>query len=59
MIRMEELLIGKVKQRELLFNTGCRDYKDQNKRCEAWEDIGRELNMSGEWMFACVTEVVV
>lgn len=48
MIRMEELLIEKVKLRELLFNTKCRDYRDQNKRCEAWEEIGRELNMSGK-----------
>ncbi|KAK9737421.1 Alcohol dehydrogenase transcription factor Myb/SANT-like [Popillia japonica] len=46
---MEELLIEQVKQRELLFNSRCRDYKDQNKRCEAWEEIGREMNMSGEF----------
>ncbi|GJQ82868.1 hypothetical protein Trydic_g2606 [Trypoxylus dichotomus] len=46
---MEELLIEKVKQRELLFNTRSRDYKDQIKRCEAWEAIGKELNMSGDF----------
>ncbi|XP_012135376.1 uncharacterized protein LOC105661843 [Megachile rotundata] len=44
---MEELLIEKVREREVLYNHGLPDYRDQHIRQAAWEEIGRELQIPG------------
>lgn len=42
---MEEKLIEQVRLHEVLYNHKLVSYKDQHIRQEAWEEIGRELQM--------------
>jgi hypothetical protein len=42
---MEEMLIGKVRQRNFLYDTKSPDYRDQHMRANAWEGIGKELKI--------------
>lgn len=42
---MEEFLIQKVKQYQVLYNVKSCNYRDQNTRHEAWDQIGRDLNI--------------
>jgi len=44
---MEEKLIEQVRVHEVLYNCKLSSYRDQNIRQEAWEEIGRELQMPG------------
>jgi len=44
---MDELLIEKVRDHEALYNHGSRDYRDQQQRQTAWEEIAKELKISG------------
>lgn len=44
---MEEKLIEQVRLHEILFNCKLASYRDQHVRQEAWEDIGKELKISG------------
>ena len=44
---MLHLLIEKVKEHEVLYNHRLSDYRDQHIRQAAWEEIGRELQISG------------
>jgi hypothetical protein len=45
---MNEQIIEKVRQYEFLYNQHLRNYRDQNMRQEAWEEIGKELKISGK-----------
>lgn len=45
---MEELLIEKVRQYEVLYNVKSSNYMDQRMRQEAWEEIGQELKIRGK-----------
>jgi len=42
---MEEMLIGKVRQRTILCNTNSPDYRDQHMRANGWEGIGKEMKI--------------
>jgi hypothetical protein len=42
---MEEMLIKKVRQRTLLYDTESPDYRYQHMRTNAWEGIGKELKI--------------
>jgi len=42
---MEEMLIEKVRQRTFLYDTKSPDYRDQHMRANAWEGIGKELEI--------------
>jgi len=42
---MEEMLIEKVRQRNFLYDTKSRDYRDQNMRANEWEGIRKELKI--------------
>jgi len=53
---MDEQLIEKVKEHEVLYNHGSHDYRDQHIRQSAWEEIGKELNISGK--YKCVLSFV-
>lgn len=44
----KELLIEKVRQYDFLYNQRSKNYRDQNMRHEAWEEIGKELKSTGE-----------
>ncbi|XP_050421614.1 transcription factor Adf-1-like [Adelges cooleyi] len=44
---MYELLIEKVRQHEVLYNVGSVNYRDQQIRQAAWEEIGKELKLPG------------
>lgn len=46
---MDELLIEKVRQHEVLFNVKSSSYMDQRMRQEAWEEIGQDLNITGKY----------
>jgi hypothetical protein len=46
--KMNEQIIEKVRQYEFLYNQHLRNYRDQNMRQEAWEEIGKELKISGK-----------
>jgi len=46
---MEEMLIGKVRQRAFLDDNKSPDYRDQHMRANAWEGIGRELKIKREF----------
>ncbi|PSN31944.1 hypothetical protein C0J52_21413 [Blattella germanica] len=47
-MRTMELLIEQVRLHDILYNTESPNYRDQQKRQEAWEKIGRELQMKAE-----------
>lgn len=47
-VRLEQLLIEQVRQREFLYNPNLIDYRDHKMRQKAWEEIGQELKMTGE-----------
>jgi hypothetical protein len=52
---MEEMLIEKVHQRTFLYDTKSPDYRDQQMRANAWEEIGKELNMKRKfYVFTCM-----
>jgi hypothetical protein len=40
---MEEMLIEKVRQQTISYDTKSPDYRDQHMRANAWEEIGKEL----------------
>ncbi|XP_056629799.1 uncharacterized protein LOC130440569 [Diorhabda sublineata] len=42
---MEEMLIEKVRSRVFLYDPKSPDYRDHEKRTNAWEEIGAELKM--------------
>jgi hypothetical protein len=42
---MEEMLIGKVRQRTFLYDTKLPNDRDQRMRANAWEGIGKELKI--------------
>ncbi|XP_031338864.1 histone-lysine N-methyltransferase SETMAR-like [Photinus pyralis] len=44
--KMEEKLIEAVRRRSYLFDMVSPDYRDHRVRQEAWEEIGKELNIS-------------
>lgn len=48
---MDELLIEKVREHEILYNHGLQDYRDQLIRQTAWNEIGKELQISGEYKY--------
>ena len=39
------MLIEKVRQRTFLYDTKSPDYRDQHMRANAWEEMGKELNI--------------
>lgn len=45
---MEEMLIEKVRSRVFLYDLKSPDYRDHEKRNNAWEEIGKELNIKPE-----------
>lgn len=44
-----DLLIDGVKKYELLYDYNNPNYRDQLARQEAWNDIGRQLRVSGKF----------
>lgn len=49
-LRMDDiLLIENVRKHEFLYNNGSSNYRDQNIRQAAWEEIGRELQIPGNY----------
>lgn len=46
---MEEILIEKVRAHKVLYDSGSHDYRDQQVRQTAWEEIGRDLRISGDF----------
>ena len=42
---MEEMLIEKVRQLTFLYDTKSPDYRDQHMRANAWEGVGKELQI--------------
>ncbi|KAF5274997.1 hypothetical protein FQA39_LY06934 [Lamprigera yunnana] len=44
---MEEMLIEKVREHPILYDHGSHAYRDQNIRQAAWEEIGKDLNITG------------
>jgi len=44
---MDELLIEKVREHKALYDHGSTDYRDQQIRQNAWEEIGKELKITG------------
>ena len=43
------MLIEKVRQRTFLYDTKSPDYRDQHMRANAWEGIGKELEIKREF----------
>jgi hypothetical protein len=41
----EDMLIEKVRQRTFLYDTKPPDYRDQQMRANAWEEIWKELKI--------------
>lgn len=46
---MDEILIEKVRLHECLYNTRSYNYRDQNMRNQAWEEIAQELGIPGKY----------
>jgi hypothetical protein len=44
-LEMEEILIGKVCQQTISYDTKSPDYRDQHMRANSWEGIGKELKI--------------
>jgi 5'(3')-deoxyribonucleotidase len=45
---MEEMLIEKVRQQTILYDTKSSDNRDHHMRTNAWEEIGKELKIKRE-----------
>lgn len=45
---MESALIDQVKEHPCLFDIKSKYYRDQTMRQEAWEEIGKEINLTGK-----------
>lgn len=52
---MEEMLIEKVREHNVLYDHGSSDYRYQHIRKNAWEEIGQELKISGMFHFLSKT----
>lgn len=50
----EELLIDLVREREFLYNTRSKTYKNVLKRNAAWEEIGQILNRPGNYILEVI-----
>ncbi|KAF0714353.1 transcription factor Adf-1-like [Aphis craccivora] len=50
---MEEMLIEKVREHNVLYDHGSSDYRDQHIRKNAWEEIGQELKISVSYECTC------
>jgi len=48
---MEEMLIEKVREHNALYDHGSPDYRDQQIRQNAREEIGQKLKISGMFYF--------
>lgn len=48
---MEKILIEKVREHEVLYNQVAPNYRDPNIRQEAWDAIGKELQITGMNLF--------
>jgi hypothetical protein len=46
---MEEELIEHVRCRPLLYDPSNREYRNQNFRKEAWDEIGEKFEISGQY----------
>lgn len=46
---MDEKLIELVRNHEVLYNHSSAEYRDQTIRQEAWEEIGRHLQITGKF----------
>jgi hypothetical protein len=57
--KLEELLIELEKQHEVLFDINSVKYRDQHVRNEAWEEIAREMNLSGLYFIFCSSNTIV
>jgi hypothetical protein len=52
---MEDTLIEKVCQWTFLYDTKSRDYRDQHMRANAWEEMGKELEIKCKfYIFTCM-----
>jgi hypothetical protein len=49
-VNMEEELIEHVRCRLLLYDPSKRDYRNQNVRKEAWDEIGEKIEISSQYM---------
>lgn len=52
---MEEMLIEKVREHNVLYDHGSSDYRDQHIRKNEWEEIDQELKISGKFHFLSKT----
>lgn len=48
-VGMEEILIEKVRQFEILYNVNHPQYKCHEKRLEAWQEIANEFGVTGKY----------
>lgn len=57
----DESLIENVQIHPILYNLKLPQYRDHNMRQEAWEEIGKELNMPGKQgkLIACSNSFVL
>ena len=60
MAALEEKLAEAVRQFPVLYNKSCRDFKDNNKKRVAWEDVAKQVGLqtgmyySIEYSFICL-----
>ena len=59
MAALEEKLAEAVRQFPVLYDKSCRDFKDNNKKRVAWEDVAKQVGLqtgmyySIEYSFIC------
>lgn len=57
---VEELLIEKVRGYSFLYDSKQKHYRDSNIRQAAWEEIGKELQMSGKsYLFIFISSLLL
>ena len=60
MAALEEKLAEAVRQFPILYDKSCRDFKDNNKKRVAWEDVAKQVGLqtgmyySIEYSFICL-----
>ena len=60
MAALEEKLAEAVRQFPVLYDKFCRDFKDNNKKRLAWEDVAKQVGLqtsaycSSEYSFICL-----
>jgi len=53
-----EKLIAAVKEKQILYVSSTKSYKNAELKAKAWEEVANELGTSGKDVIACVVRII-